>query len=70
MTAHDPVVGRDVEDAAGVVISENGQPDSGDIDLVIVLTRHPGIDQSWLERMPMVLDATYSLAPSASVVSL
>ena len=70
VTAHDPVVGRDVEDAAGVVISENGQPDSGDIDLVIVLTRHPGFDQSWLERMPMVLDATYSLAPSASVVSL
>lgn len=70
VTAHDPVVGRDVADAGGAPIV-NGEPPTGDdIDLAIVLTLHPGVDHSWLDRVPLVLDATYRMGRSSSVVPL
>ncbi len=30
-------------------------------DLVLVHTVHPGVDHSWIDRHPVVLDATYRL---------
>jgi nucleotide sugar dehydrogenase len=35
-------------------------PDGG-YDLVVVHTRHPGVDHSWMLTYPNVLDATYRL---------
>jgi UDP-N-acetyl-D-mannosaminuronate dehydrogenase len=37
-------------------------PQAGDWDLVLVHTVHPGVDLSWLDGHPAVLDATYRLA--------
>jgi len=70
VTAHDPVVASDVADSGGVPIS-NGEPPRGeDIDLAIVMTLHPGSDHSWLDAAPLVLDATYRLDRSPTVVPL
>ena len=70
VTAHDPVVGRDVADAGGVPIANVEPPTGDDIDLAIVMTLHPGADHAWLDRVPLVLDATYRLERSPSVVPL
>jgi nucleotide sugar dehydrogenase len=70
ITAHDPVVGLDVRDSSGVPIANGAAPGPDDIDLAIVMTLHPGIDNSWLDRVPMVLDATYRMERSPAVVPL
>ena len=36
-------------------------PDQVDADIVLVHTRQPGSDLSWLAHHPQVLDATFSL---------
>ena len=39
-------------------------------DLVIVHTRHHGVDLSWLDDVPMVLDTTYQLPNAKNVIRL
>ena len=70
VSAHDPVVTHDVCDAGGVPICNGAPPSGEDVDLAIVMTLHPGSDHSWLDEVPMVLDATYRLDRSATVVPL
>lgn len=70
VSAHDPVVGHAVADASGTPILNHASPADAEVDLVINLTMHPGTDSSWIERAPLVLDATYTLDHSDSVVSL
>jgi len=70
VTAHDPVVARDVADAAGNPISNGSHPNPEDIDLAIVMTMHPGVDHDWLGSAPLVLDTSYRLDRSDTVVPL
>jgi nucleotide sugar dehydrogenase len=70
VTAHDPVVGRDVADTAGVLIPNGGPPSPSEIDLAVVMTLHPGVDHEWLTSVPLVLDATYRLGRSGTSVPL
>lgn len=70
VTAHDPVVGRDVDDSAGRPISNGHHPSPDAIDLVIVMTLHPGVDHSWLASAPLVLDTSYRLDRTDTVVPL
>ena len=70
VSAHDPVVGRDVPDASGTPIANHTTPNPADIDLAIVMTMHPGVDHGWLASAPLVLDATYRLDRTANVMPL
>lgn len=70
VTAHDPVVGHDVVDAAGKQIPNGAHPNPDDIDLAILMTMHPEVDHDWLRSAPQVLDATYRLDRSDTVVPL
>lgn len=49
-----------VHTASGPLFGET-EPESGDWDLVIAHTLHPGVDHSWVSSVPVVLDATYRL---------
>lgn len=70
VTAHDPVVGCDVVDVAGNLLPNELCPRPDSFDLAVVMTLHPGVDHGWLEGVPLVLDATYRLEPTGSVVRL
>ena len=70
VSAHDPVVGRDVVDASGVSIPNTPAPSPEDLDLAVVMTLHPGVDHDWLSTAPLVLDATYRLERSERLVPL
>ena len=54
------VMVESVRTASGPILREP-DPASGDWDLVIAHTLHPGADHSWLSAVPKVLDATYKL---------
>ena len=54
------VMVESVPTASGPILREQ-DPASGDWDLVIAHTLHPGADHSWLSTVPKVLDATYKL---------
>ncbi|CAB4324709.1 unannotated protein [freshwater metagenome] len=64
------MVARDVADSGGVPISNGDAPRGEDIDLAIVTTLHPGMDYSWLDAAPLVLDTTYRLDRSPTVIPL
>ncbi|WP_080597721.1 nucleotide sugar dehydrogenase [Rhodococcus rhodochrous] len=49
-----------VHTASGLLFGET-DPESGDWDLVIAHTLHPGVDHSWISTASVVLDATYKL---------
>ncbi len=70
VTAHDPLVGRDIEDASGRSIPNGAAPSPDQIDLAVVMTLHPGFDHRWLDTAPLVLDATYRLGSTDSIVAL
>lgn len=65
---HDPLV-TSVRLGTAVHTSEP-TPATGDWDLVLVHTVHPGADLGWLTEQPVVLDATYRLdsVPGKAVV--
>ncbi|MQA94228.1 MAG: nucleotide sugar dehydrogenase [Streptosporangiales bacterium] len=45
----------------GEELTSEPMPAAGDWDLVLVHTRHPGVDHGWIADHPQVLDATYRL---------
>jgi UDP-N-acetyl-D-glucosamine dehydrogenase len=49
----------DLED--GRVLTTVDNPQALELDAVVVHTVHPGLDHQWLERVPVVLDASYRL---------
>lgn len=57
-------------DGKGGVLSSLENPADWKPDLVIVHTRHSGVDLSWLEDMPVVLDTTYQLVPAKNIIRL
>ncbi|MGC3864102.1 nucleotide sugar dehydrogenase [Micromonospora chersina] len=59
---HDPHVPR-LQLASGVLRSVP-HPAGAEVDLVLVHTLHRAADLGWLDRHPLVLDATYRLAPA------
>jgi len=54
----------------GDVITSTVSPSGDDWDLAIIHTIHPGVDYSWVEKCPRVLDATYQFdgVPHRTVV--
>ena len=70
VTAHDPLVGRDVADVAGDPIPNGACPNPEGIDLAILMTMHPEVDHEWLRTAPLVLDATYRLDRADNVMTL
>lgn len=52
----------------GRLLTHVPEPEIGAYDLVLVHTRHLGLDTSLLSAAPMVLDATYTLPLAANVV--
>jgi UDP-N-acetyl-D-mannosaminuronate dehydrogenase len=46
---------------SGTVLHDVGAQPSDEVDLVLVHTLHPGVDHSWINDQPVVLDATYRL---------
>ncbi|MEH0843241.1 nucleotide sugar dehydrogenase [Micromonospora sp. CPCC 205711] len=65
---HDPYVPR-LSSAAGP-LTGLATPSAADADLVLMHTLHTGADLSWLDGHPLVLDATYRLAPALGRVRL
>ncbi|WP_239437303.1 nucleotide sugar dehydrogenase [Arthrobacter alpinus] len=57
-------------DGKGGVLVSIENPAEWHPDVVIVHTRHTGVDLSWLEDVPVVLDTTYQLAPAKNIVRL
>ena len=57
-------------DGNGGTLDSLEDPASWKPDLVIFHTRHTGIDLSWLDDVPVVLDTTYQLAHAENVVRL
>ncbi|ASU78396.1 UDP-glucose 6-dehydrogenase [Actinopolyspora erythraea] len=55
---YDPLVPR-VRLPDGTELTSRESPASGQWDLVLVHTPHPGFDYRWVGRFPLVLDATY-----------
>jgi UDP-N-acetyl-D-glucosamine dehydrogenase len=55
---YDPLI-PDVELPDGSVMNSTESPSGDDWDLAIIHTVHPGVDYSWVQKCPRVLDATY-----------
>jgi UDP-N-acetyl-D-glucosamine dehydrogenase len=55
---HDPLIPR-IQLPSGICIQNQDKPAGYRWDLVIVHTLHPGVDYSWVQQCPRVLDATY-----------
>ena len=66
---HDPVVPQ-VRLRDGRLIDNLPAPKGADFDLAVIHTLHPGIDHSWAQDCPQILDATYQFdgAPNRAVV--
>lgn len=66
---YDPLV-PDVRLDDGRLIHSEPAPGGADWDLAVIHTLHPGVDYSWAQDCPLVLDATYQFdgAPHRSVV--
>jgi UDP-N-acetyl-D-glucosamine dehydrogenase len=66
---YDPLIPR-IELPAGAVMESQGAPSGQGWDLAVVHTVHPGVDYSWVQDCPRVLDATYQFdtAPHRVVV--
>ncbi|MDJ0312302.1 nucleotide sugar dehydrogenase [Arthrobacter sp. H35-D1] len=61
---------RTAPDGNGGVLTTLEDPVGWRPDLVIVHTRHDGVDLSWLKDVPVVLDTTYRLPSAANVFRL
>ncbi|WP_427016721.1 nucleotide sugar dehydrogenase [Pseudarthrobacter sp. P1] len=57
-------------DGSGGQLSSLEDPAAWKPDLVIVHTRHTGVDLSWLDDVPVVLDTTYRLPNAANLIRL
>jgi nucleotide sugar dehydrogenase len=45
----------------GTRLHDAGRPAADEADLILVHTLHPGVDHSWIDHHPAVLDASYRL---------
>lgn len=70
VVAHDPLVHHPVLDVDGVALANVPAPGPDDLDLAVVMVRHPGADESWLDRAPRVLDTTYRMPAHPAVETL
>jgi UDP-N-acetyl-D-mannosaminuronate dehydrogenase len=70
VTAHDPWLDVDVHDGDGKLIEMKTPAKGSDVDLAVVLTDQSGCDLHWLESIDLVLDASFALERSKTVVSL
>jgi UDP-N-acetyl-D-glucosamine dehydrogenase len=57
-------------DGQGGALTSLLDPTDWNADLVILHTRHSGMDVQWLRYVPAVLDTTYRLAPGTNVTKL
>lgn len=57
-------------DGEGGALISLSDPEEWGPDLVIVHTRHTGMDLSWLDDVPIVLDTTYQLPNAKNVIRL
>jgi nucleotide sugar dehydrogenase len=57
-------------DGRGGTLSSVPEPGEWNADLVILHTRHSGMDLEWLRSVPAVLDTTYRLSARANVAQL
>jgi nucleotide sugar dehydrogenase len=66
---YDPLIPR-IEVPAGVPMHSQDAPAGSSWDLAVVHTLHPGVDYSWVQDCPRVLDATFQFdsAPHRVVV--
>lgn len=70
VVAHDSLLSAPIEDGDGDPIQLVDGPLSESVDLAVVLTDQTGSDVSWLNEIGLVLDASYALDRSDTVVSL
>ena len=70
VTAHDPWLDEDIVDGDGKTIEMLKPPKGDAVDLALVLTDQAGCDLGWLEEVGLVLDASFALQQSETVVSL
>jgi UDP-N-acetyl-D-glucosamine dehydrogenase len=70
VTAHDPWLNEDIVDGDGKIIEMLRPPKGDAVDLALVLTDQAGCDLGWLEEVGLVLDASFALQQSETVVSL
>lgn len=68
--AHDPLVVGPLEDGDGEPITMFDGAGVAQIDLAVVLIDQTDIDVGWLSEVPLVLDASFALESSTTVVSL
>lgn len=66
---YDPLIPR-IQLPAGLQMQSQDAPVGSSWDLAVVHTLHPGVDYSWVQDCPRVLDATYQFdsAPHSVVV--
>lgn len=69
VTAHDPSFMGSVADGHGVPIALVDDPSPDDFDLVVLTHRDGLFDREALERLPLVLDATWSISDLDSAVT-
>lgn len=70
LTAFDPWLEGELRDGDGKIIEMKTPTTGSEVDLAVVLTDQSGCDLQWLEEMDLVLDASFALEPSKTVVSL
>lgn len=58
---HDPLIAA-VDLPDGTRLEHSSDAEAQDWDLILVHTRHPDADLSWVAKCPVVLDATYRLS--------
>jgi UDP-N-acetyl-D-glucosamine dehydrogenase len=70
LTAFDLWLEDELQDGDGKIIEMKTPTTGSEVDLAVVLTDQSGFDLPWLEEMDLVLDASFALEPSKTVVSL
>ena len=70
MVAFDPLFEGSIFDDDGVPVELLDEVDAKTIDLAVVLNDHSGMQIEWIDEVPRVLDASFTLECSDRVVSL